>query len=112
MTQDTNDSIMTLNGYANAAMTFRMSSASPMYAILNLAGEVGELHSLIAKGLRDGPLVDFDENLKKELGDCLWSIAAIALDNGFSLREVAQANIDKLSKRKANSTIQGSGDDR
>lgn len=104
--------VLSLNEYQNKAMSFRLPSASPMYAVLNLAGEVGELTSLIAKAIRDNPKDDHEEQMKKELGDCLWHIAAIAIDNGFSLREVAQANIDKLSSRKERNVLQGAGDNR
>jgi NTP pyrophosphatase (non-canonical NTP hydrolase) len=103
---------MNLNEYQAEAMSFRLESATPLYALLNLAGEVGELNSLIAKGVRDGTKPDHELNIRKELGDVLWSVAAVALDNGFTLEDVAVGNIAKLSQRKANNTIKGSGDDR
>lgn len=89
-----------------------METASPLYAVLNLAGEVGELNSLMAKAIRDGRKFDYDINVKKELGDALWSIAIIALDHGFTLQEVADGNVSKLSNRVINKTLQGSGDNR
>jgi NTP pyrophosphatase (non-canonical NTP hydrolase) len=101
-----------MNNYQNAAMSFRMESASTLYAVLNLAGEVGELNSLMAKAIRDGRKEDYDMNVKKELGDVLWSIAAIALDHGYTLQDVADTNIAKLSKRKTDNTLSGSGDNR
>lgn len=103
---------MNLNEYQNTAMGFRLPSAGTSYALLNIGGEVGELLSLVAKGIRDGRKTDHDMNVKKELGDILWHVAAIALDHGFTLEEVAVSNINKLSKRKDTGTIQGSGDDR
>jgi len=102
----------TLAKYQEDALSFRLPSASPLYALLNLAGEVGELNSLVAKSIRDGRKEDFDLNVKKELGDVLWSVAAVAADHGFSLEEVAMSNILKLSIRKAQNTLQGSGDNR
>lgn len=104
--------MMTLNEYQNMAMSFRLSTATEDYALFNLGAEVGEVLSLRAKALRDGKKFDYDQNIKKELGDVLWHVAAIAIDNGFSLEDVAMSNISKLSLRKANNTIQGSGDDR
>ena len=101
-----------LNKYQNDAMAFRMGTASPEYAVLNLAGEVGELNSLLAKAIRDGRKHDHDINIKKELGDILWSVAAIALDNGYTLQDIADGNISKLTGRKINNTISGSGDNR
>lgn len=103
---------MSFNDYQNEAMSFRMETASALYALLNLAGEVGELNSLMAKAIRDGRKPDYDMNVKKELGDILWSVAAIAIDHGFTLQDVADANIAKLSKRKIDNTLTGSGDDR
>jgi len=105
---------MNFDEYQTTARTTRTASADEAYALLGLSGEVGEVHSLIAKQIRDHHLTE-DElrlNLKKELGDVLWFISAIADDFGLSLTEIAQANIEKLKKRKASGTIQGSGDNR
>lgn len=104
---------MNFNHYQSEAMSFRLPSAKlPTYPLFGLPGEVGELCSLVAKGLRDGRKFDHDQNVKKELGDILWMVAAIAEDHGFTLEEIADCNIAKLSARKENNTIQGSGDDR
>ena len=103
---------MHLSDYQNQAMTFRLPSAGVMYAYLGLSGEVGELHSLLAKGLRDREGTVDMTLVKKELGDILWFVAAIATDYGFGLDEIAQVNLDKLSSRKTRNKIQGSGDER
>lgn len=104
---------MNFNQYQSEAMSFRMKTADDIYALLNLSAEVGELLSLEAKGRRDGySLFEHRENMKKELGDILWMITAIAEDNSLSLEEIAIGNIMKLTRRKVNNTIQGSGDDR
>lgn len=102
----------TLNDYQVEAMSVRLESADSAYAILGLAGEVGEVYSLAAKAIRDGKKFDYDQNIKKELGDVLWFVAAIAADNGFTLEDIAQSNINKLFKRKEDGTLQGSGDNR
>lgn len=102
----------TLNDYQAKAMSFRFESANEAYAMFGLAGEVGELFSLLAKGIRDGKKVDHEFNVKKELGDTLWFIAAIAADNGWTLEDVAESNIYKLSSRAERGTLSGSGDDR
>lgn len=103
---------MKLNDYQAEAMGFRLPSATPDYALFNLSGEVGELHSLIAKAIRDGAKFDFELQVKKELGDILWCLTAVAMDYGYTLEDVAQSNINKLSKRKQEGTITGSGDNR
>jgi NTP pyrophosphatase (non-canonical NTP hydrolase) len=104
---------MNFTEYQREAMAFRLSSANSEYALLNLAGEVGELLSAEAKLIRDGANLDTHrKNVVKELGDLLWCITAIAADYNVALVSVAEANIEKLTSRKANNTIKGSGDDR
>jgi NTP pyrophosphatase (non-canonical NTP hydrolase) len=104
---------MDLNTYQKLAMGFRLPTATPEYAMLNLAGEVGELLSKAAKIIRDGgDVVEFRSHICKELGDIMWMVAAITSDHNLTLEEVAQGNIDKLSSRKSRDTLQGSGDNR
>lgn len=103
---------MNFNEYQNAAMGFRLETATPAYAMYNLGSEAGEVLGVVAKALRDGRTFDYEQKLKKELGDVMWHVAAIAIDNGFTLEDVAMSNIAKLSQRKATGNIQGSGDDR
>lgn len=105
---------MNLNGYQEKAMAFRLPSADELYALLNLTGEVGELNSLNAKVIRDQHLSEeeYQRLAKKELGDILWCLAAVTADFGFTLEEIAQGNLDKLTERSAKGTLQGSGDDR
>jgi NTP pyrophosphatase (non-canonical NTP hydrolase) len=91
------------------------------YLAAGIAGEVGELTSIIAKQLRKGnysrgtggtqnyyryPIQD----IKHELGDVLWFISQIATTFQLDLAEVANANIDKLTSRKDRGVIEGSGD--
>lgn len=100
------------NDYQADAMSVRLESATHDYAILGLVGEVGEIYSLLAKAKRDGYKPDHDQNIKKELGDVLWFLAAIAADNGFTLEELARSNINKLFDRRDRNVLQGSGDNR
>ncbi len=94
------------------------------YMFLNLVGEVGEFAGKIAKGIRkkemtihsddlctDGKLLTDDE-LKKEAGDILWQLSGLCGVMGWTLEDVAQMNLDKLSSRKQRNVIQGSGDNR
>ena len=79
------------------------------YLTLGLAGEAGEVANKIKKVLRDGRSTD---GIAAELGDVLWYIAVLAHHLGEDLNTIAGANLYKLSKRAANGTLQGSGDNR
>ena len=50
------------------------------------------------------------DKVKLELGDVLWHVAVLAETFGFSLEEIAEANIKKLHKRMEEGTIKGDGD--
>lgn len=102
---------MHLNEYMHGALGYRLETADEAYAMFGLVGEVGEICSKIAKGIRDQKDID-PEDMKKELGDVLWFVAALGKDFGYTLEDIAQANLDKLSGRKDRGTIQGSGDNR
>lgn len=102
---------MHLDTYQELAMSTRLPTANRIYSLLMLSGEVGELHGYLAKQIRDGFEID-ETHVKKELGDCLWGIAAIAEDFGLTLSSVADANIVKLNSRQQRGKLNGSGDER
>lgn len=83
----------------------------PMYPVLGLAEETGEVCGKIAKAIRVGDKVDRGA-LAKELGDVLWNLAMIATEFDMRLDKLAEDNIAKLCGRKKNNTIAGSGDNR
>lgn len=85
------------------------------YKALGLTGEAGEVADKIKKIYRDkdGNLNVTDKlEIAKELGDCLWYISCIADAIGFELSGIAKLNVDKLSKRKSEGKLHGSGDNR
>jgi NTP pyrophosphatase (non-canonical NTP hydrolase) len=101
--------------YQNEAWGTALESArNAAYLYNGLSGEVGEVCSLYAKAIRDGVENHqrFAEQLKKELGDVLWFIAGLSKFHGLTLKEVAEANIEKLKSRQQRNTLKGSGDDR
>lgn len=103
---------MTFDEYQKAAAETAIYPAkyAGMYPALGLVGESGEVAEKVKKWLRDG--TPPEDGLKKELGDVLWYIAAIARDFDLSLEEIARGNLTKLRDRKARNAIWGSGDDR
>lgn len=127
---------MTLNEYqTRAEATCTESSMNDTYLLFGLMAEVGELADKVAKakrkeiiticddriyqskkGVQDGNInlqyVEFEEGLKKELGDVLWFVALIAKLFCWSLDEVAQQNLDKLADRAKRGVIVGNGDNR
>jgi NTP pyrophosphatase (non-canonical NTP hydrolase) len=86
------------------------------YPTLGLNGEAGEIAEKVKKWIRDeGGKAISDERrdtLLSELGDPLFYIAALASDLGYTLDDVVQRNVGKLSSRKARGVLGGSGDDR
>lgn len=103
---------MHMTDYQDQAMSFRLPSANEAYALYGLMGEVGEFYGALAKAIRDKDGAIDVAMVRKELGDILWFVAAVATDFGFDLEDIAQGNIDKLSSRKDRGTLQGSGDNR
>lgn len=101
-----------MDEYQLKAWSFAKPSArTTQYLLPGLAGEVGELCSLVAKNIRDGGMMDY-KAMEKELGDILWFVSTIAFFHGISLADVARTNIDKLESRKQRGTIGGFGDER
>ena len=49
---------------------------------------------------------------KKELGDVLWYLSALADNLDMKLSTIAKKNIEKLKDRKNRGVIKGSGDNR
>jgi NTP pyrophosphatase (non-canonical NTP hydrolase) len=85
------------------------------YAVLNLAGEAGEITSKYAKAIRDKTDIDNDEwelELKKEIGDVLWCASLLATSLGTSTGAIMEMNARKVFDRKSRGTTAGSGDNR
>src|SRR5699024_5387272 len=68
---------------------------------LGLTGEGGEVADEIKKWVFHGHGID-RMAIKNELGDVFHYLAGLCTILGFELEDVAQANIDKLSKRYPN----------
>jgi NTP pyrophosphatase (non-canonical NTP hydrolase) len=88
---------------------------NPYYPTLGLVGEAGEIANKVKKIMRDkNGVVDSEtkEDIKKELGDVLWYVSAVASEFQLSMSDIAFANYEKLKKRMEDGKIKGSGDNR
>ena len=69
-----------------------------MNGVLGLSGETGEVADLVKKHYyQDGR--EISEALHDELGDVLWYLVEIAAAMGWTLADIAEANIEKLRRR-------------
>jgi NTP pyrophosphatase (non-canonical NTP hydrolase) len=68
--------------------------------LLGLAGEAGSVLSAYKKGLRDAPAGRLTKaEMREELGDLLWYLAAVASRWELDLEDVAAANLSKIADR-------------
>lgn len=65
---------------------------------LGLAGEAGEVADLLKKVHGHGKTYE-PVKMLKELGDVLWYLSNLADAHGFTLEQVAHANVAKLRAR-------------
>jgi NTP pyrophosphatase (non-canonical NTP hydrolase) len=102
-------------GAARATAFYPKLCEVPVYPVMGLCGEAGEVSEKAKKILRDKQGIMSAEDrdaLIDELGDVLWYIANIAADIDCELSYLAQRNIVKLRARAAKGTLAGSGDSR
>jgi NTP pyrophosphatase (non-canonical NTP hydrolase) len=86
------------------------------YLVLGLVSEAGEVAGVWKRVLRQDTN-NFDEQethqkMVQELGDVLWYVTALCLQNNTTLENLIEANTKKLSTRLVNGTIKGKGDER
>lgn len=85
------------------------------YRTLCLCGEAGELANKVKKIRRDSPhflTPAVRHDMVSELGDIMWYMSILCDLLDVSLEYVLKENARKLSKRKMEDKIKGSGDDR
>lgn len=117
---------MNANEYQKAAYKFASFGDNPTYAYAGLAEEAGEVLGKFAKFIRKHEGIEprrasswaslgvdykkYRTDLKKELGDVLWMVAAIATIEELDLSDIMQENINKLTDRLNRGVIVGEGD--
>lgn len=85
------------------------------YPVLGMVNEAGEFAGKFKKVFRDkGGVIDDTtrEALRDELGDVLWYLTQICTNLGYTLDDLAQANLEKVLGRLERGTIHGDGDKR
>lgn len=96
---------LSLNDYQRQSMRTAGDATDPRWELsgygLGIAGEAGEVADIIKKVNHHGhPLTpELLAKLKKELGDVLWYVQAVSYRTGWTLEEIASANLDKLTAR-------------
>lgn len=72
------------------------------YLALGLNGEAGEVADQVKKAIRNDGEISAERRAKilDEIGDVLWYITRLAIEFDAPLADIAQANIEKLEKRR------------
>jgi NTP pyrophosphatase (non-canonical NTP hydrolase) len=88
--------------------------AEVMFGLAEEQGEFFGYHKRMARGDYETPEQQQEALLMatKELGDMLWYMQAWCSIHGIKFGEIPFNNINKLSKRKEQNLIKGSGDSR
>ena len=106
---------MTFNEFQNFTATTAIypKEKGLEYTLFGLANEVGEVLGVYKKIIRDSNNIMDEERKYKmidELSDVAYYLASVARELDVTLEEVIYFNVIKLSRRKENNTIKGSGD--
>lgn len=94
---------LSLNEYQQLALTTDVlprdnPATNLVLPLLGVVGEVGELAAEWKKRTRDhAGYLAFDEEVREQLGDVLWYVAALADRQGLKLGDIAQANLEKAA---------------
>lgn len=72
-----------------------------IHMMLGITSEAGELADVFKKYMAYGKEIDW-VNVKEELGDLIWYIVGFCNINGWSLDDIMEVNMRKLSKRYKN----------
>lgn len=109
---------MDLNNYQKSAKKtaiYPNIGRNFLYPTLGLVGEAGEIANKVKKIIRDdgGKVTKAKrDELFAEIGDVLWYMAQLSTELKLKLSDIAKYNLKKLSQRKKEDKLHGSGDNR
>ena len=77
------------------------------YLTLGLNGEAGEVADQVKKAIRNDGHISPERRAKilDEIGDVLWYLTRLTIEFDTPLADIAQANIDKLEKRRQENSL-------
>lgn len=77
-----------------------MTVKDDAYSVIGLCGESGEVAEWIKKAQFRKNRSYTEEMLKLELGDVIYYVTRLALNHGWTLKEIMSDNMNKLMARK------------
>lgn len=94
--------------------SYHLKYIYPVLACAEEAGEVaGKLAKFIRKSLSEPVDVElFRVDMKKELGDLQFQVSEAARQLGYTLQEIVDGNVEKLTDRAERGVLIGEGDNR
>jgi NTP pyrophosphatase (non-canonical NTP hydrolase) len=103
-----------INKYLRAYETFVQESGfipltDDAYSVIGLCGESGECAEWVKKAQFRKNKKYTPEMLKLELGDVIHYVTRLALNHGWTLREVMDGNVTKLEARRAKDKVKKNG---
>lgn len=85
----------------------------PAFALAEEAGEVvGKIAKFVRKSRQEVNIEKLRSDVGKELGDALFQLSETARQFGYTLQEIAEMNVEKLTDRKDRGVLVGEGDNR
>lgn len=113
---------MNFNEYQDKALEFASypnKGMNTLYPALGLSGEAGEAADKVKKWWRNQGATcsqsytdDQCKELAKEIGDVLWYVSGMAFELGYTLEDIAQMNVEKLTDRVKRGVVKSEGDNR
>lgn len=100
--------------HMNLHNTHKQEQMPYLYPVLALAEEAGEVAGKVAKYVRkrDTNYELLRADVGKELGDVAYQLSETARQFGYTLQEIIDMNVEKLTDRKDRGVLVGEGDNR